>query len=119
MHTGATFQIRVTGYEKGIQWYKALFNREPDFIPHEDFAEWEIVKGAWLQVAKGEPAIGSGPLRLGVRDIEAERTRLMDELNITIEEINTHEGVPAAWCSFEDQDGNKVGLFQELNVEKA
>ncbi|WP_051348381.1 VOC family protein [Peribacillus kribbensis] len=113
-HTGVTFQVRVENFDEGLRWYKNLFNRHPDFIPHEDFAEWEIVKGAWLQVAKGEPAVGNGPLRIGVLDIHSERGRLMQALHMEIEEVQTREGVPAAWCSFQDPDGNRIGLFQEL-----
>ncbi|MBN8191821.1 VOC family protein [Bacillus sp. NTK074B] len=113
--TGVTFQIRVTNYYEGLSWYTTLFNREPDFIPHEDFAEWEMVDNTWLQVAKGEPAIGNGPLRFGVQDIYSERERLMKSLNAVIEEVQTREGVPAAWCTFSDPYGNLVGLFEELN----
>ncbi|TLS36165.1 VOC family protein [Pseudalkalibacillus caeni] len=113
-HTGVTFQVRVADYDQGKKWYEQLFNRRPDFIPHADFAEWEIVKGAWLQVAKGEPTKGNGPLRVGVKDIHSERERLMNVLDIEIEEVNTREDVPAAWCTFNDPDGNRVGLFQEL-----
>ncbi|WP_404452281.1 VOC family protein [Virgibacillus necropolis] len=113
-NTGVTFQVRISNYEKGREWYETLFNRKPDFVPHEDFAEWEIIPDAWIQVAKGKPAIGNGPIRLGVDDIKNERERLMKELNIGIEEINTREGVPAAWCSFEDPYGNRIGLYQDL-----
>ena len=45
--TGVTFQVRVKNYNEGSKWYEHLFNRKPDFIPHEGFAEWEIVNGAW------------------------------------------------------------------------
>ncbi|WP_164669770.1 VOC family protein [Virgibacillus doumboii] len=113
-NTGVTFQVRIADYEQGMGWYEKLFNRKPDFIPHEDFAEWEIVPDAWLQVAKGNPTEGNGPLRLGVEDIEKERERLMNELDIEIESVNTREGVPAAWCSFEDPYGNRIGLYQDL-----
>ncbi|KAA0562239.1 VOC family protein [Bacillus sp. CH30_1T] len=113
-NTGVTFQVRISDFEVGMKWYKKLFNRKPDFVAHEDFAEWEIIPNTWFQVAKGQPTIGNGPLRLGVEDIKAERERLMEVLNLKIEEINTREGVPAAWCSFEDLYGNKIGLYQEL-----
>ncbi len=112
--TGVTFQVRVKNYNEGSKWYEHLFNRKPDFIPHEDFAEWEIINGAWLQVAKGAPAEENGPLRLGVANIHAERERLKHALDIEIEEVQTREGVPAAWCTFKDPDGNRIGLFQEL-----
>ncbi|WP_408009782.1 VOC family protein [Pseudalkalibacillus sp. A8] len=43
----------------------------------------------------------------------------MEKLGIEIEEVNTREGVPAAWLTFEDPDGNLIGLFEDLaNSEK-
>lgn len=58
-----TIQVRVLDIEKGQKWYQTLLKRELDFIPHEGFAEWELIPGCWLQVAEGTPAEGSGPLR--------------------------------------------------------
>ncbi|MGP4081208.1 VOC family protein [Pseudalkalibacillus sp. R45] len=114
--TGVTFQVRVKDFEKGMEWYGVLFNRKPDFIPHEGFAEWELLQDTWIQLAEGTPAIGNGPIRIGVTDIKAERKRLMEELGIELEEVNTREGVPAAWLTFEDPDGNLIGLFEDLSA---
>ena len=113
-NTGVTLQIRVSDYDQGREWYETVFNRKPDFIPHENFAEWELVPNTWIQVAKGTPSVGSGPIRLGVNNIKTERARLIKELNIELEEINTREGVPAAWITFKDPYGNLIGLYQEL-----
>lgn len=71
-----TVQVRVTDIKEGQKWYQTLLNKKPDFIPHEGFAEWELISGCWLQVAEGVPTEGSGPIRLGVTDIEAERDRI-------------------------------------------
>ncbi len=72
-----TTQVRVLNFEEGKKFYQTLLNKEPDFIPHEGFAEWELIPGCWLQVAEGTPSENSGPLRLGVSSIEAERTRMI------------------------------------------
>ena len=40
-----TAQVRVKNFNEGQKWYITLFNRKPDFIPHEGFAEWEIISG--------------------------------------------------------------------------
>lgn len=72
-------QVRVTDIKEGQKWYQTLLNKEPDFIPHEGFTEWELIPGGWLQVAEGLPNEGSGPIRLGVIDIKAERDRLKKE----------------------------------------
>lgn len=44
-----TYQVRVAYFDKGLTWYKTLLNRDPDFVPHEGFAEWELIPGCWLQ----------------------------------------------------------------------
>jgi hypothetical protein len=109
-----TIQVRVRNFEGGMKFYRALFERDPDFIPHEGFAEWEFVPKCWIQVAEGEPTPGSGPLRFGVADIEQERKRVITEFGIDIEEIQSRKGIPAKWCSFEDPWGNRLGFFEEI-----
>lgn len=112
--TEMTIQVRVTDFDEGLKFYERLLRRAPDFIPHEDFAEWELLPKCWLQLAKGSPAVGSGPLRFGVEDIEAERKRIMDDLGIEVGEIQSRGGVPARWCTFTDPWGNRLGLFEEI-----
>lgn len=110
-----TFQVRVSDIVKGKWWYETLLDREPDFIPHEGFAEWELIPGCWLQVAEGIPAESSGPLRLGVMNIEAERERLVKELNLDTFEIDERPEVPVRWATFSDPWGNRIGLFEYLS----
>lgn len=110
-----TIQIRVTDIREGQKWYQTLLNKEPDFIPHEGFAEWELIPGCWLQVAEGVPTEGSGPIRLGVIDIEAERERLKKDLHVENFEIYSREEVPVKWGTFTDPWGNRVGFFEYLS----
>lgn len=110
-----TIQVRVQDIKEGQKWYQTLFNREPDFAPHEGFAEWEMISGCWLQVAEGTPSEASGPLRLGVTNIEGERERLVRELNIESFEIYSREEVPVKWGTFIDPWGNRLGFFEYLD----
>ncbi|KYP79543.1 VOC family protein [Ferroacidibacillus organovorans] len=110
-----TIQVRVSDFEKGLNWYKTLLRKEPDFVPHEGFAEWELIPGSWLQVAEGNPTQGNGPLRLGVTDIESERERVMKELGVELFEVYSREEVPVKWGSFSDPWGNRLGLFEYLD----
>lgn len=107
-----TYQVRVADFQEGRRWYEILLNRAPDFIPHEGFAEWELILGCWLQVAEGEPSKGSGPLRLGIKDVQKEKTRLMQELNVEDFEIFSRQEVPVKWGTFDDPWGNRLGLFE-------
>lgn len=112
-----TVQFRAADFEEAGRWYETLLKRKPDFTPHEGFAEWELLPGCWLQVAEGEPAEGSGPLRLAVADIEAEKERLMSLLDIEDFEVFTRDGVPVRWGTFSDPWGNRLGMFEYLDKE--
>lgn len=110
-----TYQVRVTDISIGQRWYEIFLNKTPDFIPHEGFAEWELIPGCWLQVAEGTPSDGSGPLRIGVKDIMGEKERLCRELKVDNFEIFSRPEVPVRWGSFTDPWGNGIGLFEYIN----
>ncbi|MEH7223440.1 VOC family protein [Bacillus sp. JJ1566] len=110
-----TFQFRVRDISNGQKWYETLLQKKPDFIPHDGFAEWEILPGCWLQIAEGIPSVGSGPLRLGVDNLENERERLTRDLQIEPFEIHSRKEVPVKWATFSDPWGNRIGLFEYQN----
>ncbi|PLT28917.1 VOC family protein [Peribacillus deserti] len=111
-----TIQVRVADFNRGYKWYETLLKRNADLIPHEGFAEWELVPGCWLQVAGGIPSDGSGPVRLGVTDIESERNRIMSALGVSFFDIHTREEVPVKWAGFTDPWGNRLGFFEYKNI---
>lgn len=110
-----TTQVRVSNIKEGQGWYEILLNKKPDFIPHDGFAEWELIPGCWLQVAEGTLTDGNGPLRLGVTNIEAERDRLVEQLKIDSFEIHSIPEVPVKWGTFTDPWGNRLGFFEYLD----
>ncbi|WP_316568748.1 VOC family protein [Neobacillus sp. YIM B06451] len=110
-----TYQIRVTDIKEGHKWYQTFLQNAPDFIPHDGFVEWEVVPGCWLQVAEGIPSSGSGPLRVAVKDLEAEKSRLVSELEVENFEVFSREEVPVKWCTFSDPWGNRIGLFEYID----
>lgn len=109
-----TIQICVTDMEKGQAWYQCLLKREPDFIPHEGFADWELFPGYWLQVAAGEPGNDCGPLRIGVENLDVGRERVMNELQVERFEIYQREEVPVKWATFGKIHGAIASAF--LNI---
>lgn len=113
-----TFQFQVADFKGGLHWYTTLLNREPDFTPHDGFAEWELLPGCWLQVAHGNPSGNNGPLRLGVFSIEVERERMVKEYGIEPFEIHSREEVPVRWATFSDPWGNRIGFFEYINEEE-
>lgn len=113
-----TIQIRVSDFQKGHQWYKTLLKKEAELIPHDGFVEWEVVSGCWLQVSEGVPAKGSGPLRFAVKDLAAERERVMQELNVGYFEIYSREEVGAKWATFMDPWENQIGFFEYMDKQE-
>lgn len=115
-HTGVTFQVNVPDFQKRIEFYSLVLKRRPDFIPHENFAEWEIVPQAWLQVGLGKPEHGR-PIRFGVKHIHQEIQRLSQDGNIEASKVVdvNNSGDIALWCDFHDPWGNRLGLFQDLS----
>ena len=110
-----TYQVRVTDFKEGQKWYEIFLGKAADFIPHDGFAEWELIPGCGLQVAEGTPSEGSGPLRLAVKDLKAEKERVLRELNVAHFEIFSRQVVPVTWASFSDPWGNRIGLFEYIN----
>jgi hypothetical protein len=113
-----TVQVRVPNMTEGQKWYEILLSRRPDFVPHDGFAEWELLPGCWLQVAEGEPASESGPIRFGVPDIESEKARLINSLKVEDFSIHSRKEVPVKWATFQDPWGNGIGLFQYLDQQE-
>lgn len=58
---------------------------------------------------------GNGPLRLGTTNIEAEKDRLVEVLEIDDFEIYSRPEVPVKWGTFTDPWGNRLGFFEYLD----
>lgn len=113
-----TIQIRVLDLAQAQKWYTIWLQRKPDFIPHEGFVEWELFPGCWLQVAEGTPSVQSGPLRLGIENLEAERDRIMQALDVEPFDIHVRQGVPVKWGTFSDPWGNLIGYYEYVNEQE-
>lgn len=108
-----TMQSRVSDIQSAIEWYERLLERRPDFMPDESIAEWQLYPGSWLVVIAARPDAGRNRIRFGVSDLSGERARVQ-ALGISVTEPVTLPGV-VRYCDFEDPDGNRLGLFQDLS----
>jgi len=113
-----TIQVRVPLFTEGKRWYEEIIGRSADYSPHEGFAEWELTPKCWLQVAEGEPANGSGPIRVEVQDMDQELKRLEKGLGIQNVEVFSRIEVPVKWCTFSDPWGNQFGFFQYVEKDQ-
>lgn len=97
----------------GVAFYTRLLGKPPDIEPVPGVHEFEICKGAWLQLFHSETPAGAAIVRLGVDDLGRARSVLRD-LGLEPGEVETVAGV-ISFCDFEDPNGNRVSLYEVLS----
>ena len=112
-----TLQIPVRDIEAGRRFYAALFGREPDFAPHEDFLEWRVLAGveSWWQVVgivdDFRPL--ATRVRLCVDDVRATARQVQTQLGVRPSRITTLPGV-VRFVDFDDPWGNHLGFYEDI-----
>lgn len=110
-------QIHVGHMAAGLDFYTTLFGREPDFSPHEDFFEWQVVAGAevWWQivVVPGQVRPMTNRSRLKVDDVRAATVWARTSLKVEPSRVSTLPGV-VSFVDFEDPWGNQLGFYEDL-----
>lgn len=109
--TEATVSLPVRSIHTAREWYERLFGKAPELEPAPEIVEFNV-GGAWLQLAEGAPGPTGVVFRIGVRNLEQERSRL-ERMGVAIGETVT---VPTVirFCDFKDLDGNPLSLYELL-----
>lgn len=103
--------FQVSDIEQSLEWYKKWLG-EPDVIPMEGIAEYELSPNAWLQLSCDEEnSQEKSAIVLGVEDI-AMAKRTLEECGIETGEIIDYEVV--LMFDIFDIDGNKITIVQEV-----
>jgi catechol 2,3-dioxygenase-like lactoylglutathione lyase family enzyme len=112
---GLTIALRVGPAPAALDFYRRVLLRGPDYSPHDDFHEWQISPGAWLQLVTDTPSPQPSPsrLRFEVADLASTVARLRDEA-IVVSDPTTLPGV-VTFTDFADPWGNPLGAYQDLS----
>ena len=105
--------LNVSDLTEALTWYGAWLG-EPDETPMDGMAEWRIADNAWLQLDASEGAAHPAAVVIGVDDLAACRTALL-EAGIAVGEIQDWEVVLS--CDLHDPDGNKISLAQIISQQ--
>lgn len=105
--------IPVKNFEESLRWYKKLFGRDPDVVPMEGIAEWQIVESAWIQVSIDPENAGSTTVVLGVNDVEAQ-CKTCSEACVPVGDVVEYPGV-IKMAEAVDPDGNKISFVQDIS----
>ena len=103
--------FRVYDLNKALEWYQKWLGN-PDVLPMEGIAEFQMGANAWLQLSSDEnERIEKSALILGVEDIMQSHQKLSD-VGLKVGEIIDYEVVLA--FDIYDVDGNRISFVQEL-----
>tara|TARA_B110000196_G_scaffold41316_1_gene31659 strand:+ start:86 stop:454 length:369 start_codon:yes stop_codon:yes gene_type:complete len=105
--------VPVKNFEKALEWYKNLFGREPDIVPMEGIAEWQLIENAWIQVATDQEHAGRTTVVIGVNDVEAQ-CKAYSGVNFSIGEIVEYPGI-IKMAEITDPEGNKISFVQDIS----
>ena len=98
----------VKDVETSLAWYRR-WQGEPDSIPMEGIAEYQVTETAWLQLTQEEGNPTS--LILGVDDINKVREELV---NKGLEPSDIMDWEVVLTCQIEDPDGHTISFAQEV-----
>ena len=103
--------FQVSDIEKSLSWYKKWLG-EPDVVPMERVAEYELNKDVWLQLSyEGTEKIEKSSIIIGIEDIKSCK-KTFGNNGIETGEIQDYEIVLV--FDIHDPDGNRISFVQEL-----
>ncbi|PHR74452.1 MAG: hypothetical protein COA66_01280 [Arcobacter sp.] len=105
--------IPVKNFELALEWYQKLFEREPDLVPMEGIAEWQLLENAWIQVSIDLERAGSTTVVIVVNDLESKCKVILDA-NLPIGEIVEYPEV-IKMAEIIDKEGNKISFVQDIS----
>jgi catechol 2,3-dioxygenase-like lactoylglutathione lyase family enzyme len=104
--------IAVADYETARAWYERLLGREPDMVPTEGEAAWQLAEAGWLYVVADAERAGSSLLTLLVDDLDEHLAQLAGR-RLFPDGSQMIPGVVRK-ATFTDPDGNLVTFGQSL-----
>jgi predicted enzyme related to lactoylglutathione lyase len=105
--------VPVKDFEKAFEWYKNLFGRDPDVVPMEGIAEWQLVENAWIQVTVDPERAGTSTVIVGVNDVETQ-CKICSEANLLVSEIVEYPEI-IKMSEITDPEGNKIAFVQDIS----
>jgi hypothetical protein len=111
---GAVLDLAVTSLDRADAFNTVLLGRPPDLRPQADQREWRLHDSPEVafRITAEPESTGHGKLALGVADLAAERSRLVQHW-ADLPVVTEMPGV-ITLLRLADPDDNKVTLWQDL-----
>ena len=111
-----TIALNAGRFDEVLDFYTRVFGHGPDTAPMDDFIEWQICTGTWLQLSTGHerPGANNARVRIEVDDIERAVRRMTDGAVPVGETVVVPDVV--AFANFSDHWCNALGFYQLLST---
>ena len=105
--------LAVREIDPAREWYERLFGREPDLVPNDREACWDLTGTGWVYIVVDEDRAGGGVLTVLVDDLD----ELLAELDARGIEMTDTEEVAGLvrTAHILDPDGNRIQFGQDLS----
>lgn len=108
--------IPVADYPVARDWYERLLGRQPDMLPNEIEAAWQLGESGWVYVVADPGRAGSALVTLIVDDLDVVVADIAGR-GIAVPAIETIPGA-ARKAQYTDPDGNRVTFGQPLGASE-
>lgn len=113
LSTGLVGTVAVSDLLRSIEWYSLILEREPDSLPVDGLAQWDLSESGHLQLLTDSGRAGHSVVTLSVTDVygwaaRAPRTDL-DLSDVTDVDVDAEF---ARTCTLTDPDGNTFVLAE-------
>jgi predicted enzyme related to lactoylglutathione lyase len=103
--TGVSAQATVRDLSSAEDWYRKLFDREPDARPMDGLLEWHFTGGQAVQVYAEPDRAGRSTVVLGVDDLDAFARRVRA---VALTDAEPQDATSSRVLPIEDPDGNRI-----------
>lgn len=104
--------VATSRFDDACAWYSRIIGRDPDLLPVDGVAEWQMTGTAWLQLVDDETRAGRSAVRLGVPDL-TETIGALADYGVEVGQPQVIADMVAV-LDIADLDGNEVSFVQEL-----
>jgi hypothetical protein len=106
--------VAVADLQSALAWYKCLTGRQPDMIPNDNEAVWQLSGKAWLYVTEDAQRAGKTLITLIVDDLDSHVAEFNDR-GISFEFVEKDSKIYRR-VAVTDPEGNTF-QFTELTSE--
>lgn len=111
--TNVVAVMPVTDHERAVAWYTRVLGRNPDLVPDEGVAEWQLAETAFIQVGTDPKNAGHGTVVIGVNDLDSQRD-FFGRSGLPLGETVEYPEI-IRMAEARDPDGNTVAFVQDIS----